>query len=88
MLQASNPKNIVFFVSILPQFITPGEDVAQQLIVLGIASIVLELPILVFYGVASAKSAALMKERVIEWVEGVAGGILILMGGALVLYKR
>jgi len=87
-LQASNPKNIAFFVAILPQFITPGENVGQQLIILGIVSVSLELPILMFYGFASSKSAALMKERVIEWIEGVAGCILIFMGGALALYKR
>ena len=88
MLQASNPKNIAFFVAILPQFITPDENVGQQLVVLGIISVVLELPILIFYGFASSKSAALMTVRVIEWIEGVAGGILICMGGALALYKR
>lgn len=87
-LQASNPKNIAFFVAILPQFITPGENVGQQLIILGVASVLLEFPVLMFYGLASAKSAALMKERVIEWIEGIAGCILIFMGGALALYKR
>jgi len=88
MLQASNPKNIAFFVAILPQFITPDENVGQQLVILGIVSVALELPILVFYGFASSKSAALMKTHVIEWIEGIAGGILIFMGGALALYKR
>jgi threonine/homoserine/homoserine lactone efflux protein len=88
MLQASNPKNIAFFVAILPQFIIPDENVGQQLVILGIISVVLELPILVFYGFASSKSAELMTARVIEWIEGVAGGILICIGGALALYKR
>jgi threonine/homoserine/homoserine lactone efflux protein len=88
MLQASNPKNIAFFVAILPQFIIPDENVGQQLVILGIISVVLELPILVFYGFASSKSAELMTARVIEWIEGVAGDILIGMGGALALYKR
>jgi len=50
--------------------------------------VLLELPILLFYGFASAKSAAFMKEIVIERIEGAAGGLLILMGGALALYRR
>ena len=87
-LQASNPKNIAFFVAILPQFITPGDNVGTQLVILGVASVMLELPILVFYGFASSKSASLMKERVIVWIEGFAGGILITMGAALALYRR
>lgn len=87
-LQASNPKNIAFFVAILPQFISPEGNVAAQLTILGIASVLLELPILVAYALASSKSAALIKEHTIEWIEGIAGGILIAMGAALALYKR
>ena len=82
-LQASNPKNILFFVAILPQFISPDGNVAAQLIALGVVSVLLELPVLVFYGFASALSARLMKERVIEWIEALGGGILIALGGAL-----
>ena len=54
MLQASNPKMIAFFVAILPQFITPEGNVALQLVVLGVTSVLLELPILVAYGFAAA----------------------------------
>ncbi len=82
-LQASNPKNILFFVAILPQFISPDGNIATQLVILGVVSVLLELPILIFYGFASALSARLMKERVIEWIEAVGGGILIALGGAL-----
>ena len=82
-LQASNPKNILFFVAILPQFISTEGSVVTQLVILGVVSVLLELPILVFYGFASALSARLMKERVIEWIEAVGGGILIALGGAL-----
>lgn len=88
ILQAANPKIIVFFVAILPQFISPEGNVAGQLAVFGVVSVLLELPILAFYGLASAKSAAIMKQRVVDWVEGISGGILIMMGWALALYRR
>ena len=87
-LQASNPKNILFFVAILPQFISPDGDVVTQLVILGVVSVLLELPILVFYGFASALSARLMKERLSEWIEAVGGGILIALGGALASAQR
>jgi len=82
-LQASNPKNILFFVAILPQFISPDGNLGTQFVMLGVVSVLLELPVLVFYGFASALSARLMKERVIEWIEAVGGGVLIALGGAL-----
>lgn len=88
VLQASNPKNIAFFVAILPQFVVPDENLAGQLIILGVASVLIELPILVLYAIASSRSAALMKERLVEWIEGIAGGILIGMGSALALTRQ
>ncbi len=88
ILQASNPKNIAFFVAILPQFISPESNVAGQLVILGIVSVLLELPILVVYGLASSKSAKLMKAHVVEWIEGMGGAILIAMGAMLAMYRR
>lgn len=87
-LQASNPKNIAFFVAILPQFVSPEGNVAGQLFILGLASVLLELPILIFYGAASARSAKWMRAKLIDWIEGIAGGILIMMGAALAAYRR
>ena len=58
------------------------------MLVLGVVSVLLELPILVFYGLASALSARIMKERLIEWIEAIGGGILIGLGGALASSQR
>ena len=87
-LQAANPKNIAYFVAILPQFVSPDGNVAAQLTILGIVSVLLEVPILLAYGLAASKSAALMRAHVVDWIEGCAGGLLIMMGGALALYRR
>lgn len=29
-----------------------------------------------------------MREHIVDWIEGCAGGQLIMMGGALALYRR
>src|SRR5262249_51218877 len=42
VLQTANPKALLFFTAILPQFIDAGRNVALQVIVLGISSIVVE----------------------------------------------
>ena len=87
-LQSSNPKNLAFFVAILPQFVAPDGNVAAQMAVLGVVSVLLELPILLVYGAASAVSARLMTERTIEWIEALGGGVLVALGGALASSRR
>lgn len=87
-VSASNPKNIAYFVAILPQFISPDGNVAMQFVVLGVLSVLIELPIMIFFGVASAASARLLKERAVEWIEAIGGGILVVFGGALAASNR
>ena len=55
-IQASNPKNLAFFVAILPQFIDPAGPVALQMAVLGGVSVLLELPVLLIYALAFFKN--------------------------------
>ena len=56
--------------------------------VLGVLSVLIELPILVVYGAASAYSARMMRKRIIEWIEAVGGAILIALGSALASSQR
>src|SRR5438270_4217245 len=49
-LQAANPKAILFFTAILPQFIDACHNVAMQILILGISSILVEFIILFIYG--------------------------------------
>lgn len=50
LLQLANPKSLLFFVAILPQFINPDAPVAVQVLVLGITSQSAEILVLLFYG--------------------------------------
>src|SRR5690348_5362720 len=49
-LQAANPKALLYFTAILPQFIDARHNVAFQVFVLGISSILVEFVILFTYG--------------------------------------
>lgn len=82
-LQASNPKNLAFFVAILPQFITPDEPVAIQMLILGVVSVALELPILIGYAAAFAFAASLINARMVQRIEALGGGVLIGLGATL-----
>ncbi len=87
-LQASNPKNLAFFVAILPQFVISDGHILFQMSVLGTVSVLLELPVLLAYCTISTLSVRLMRERIVEWIEGIGGGILIALGGALAFSRR
>lgn len=86
-LQAANPKNLAFFVAILPQFLVPGDGVSLQLLTLGAISLLLELPILVAYGAAASWGARAMSSARLAWIEGAAGGLLIAAAAGLLTLK-
>jgi len=76
--QVSNPKAIVFFAAILPQFIDPRGTIWLQLVILTLASVAIELGVLTGYTLAAdrlrRRAAA---ERASLWIERAGGAILI-----------
>lgn len=56
VLQMTNPKALVFFVSILPQFIRADEPIERQMLILGATSIAAEFPVLVLYSVLATRA--------------------------------
>jgi homoserine/homoserine lactone efflux protein len=51
--QLANPKALVFFAAILPQFIDPRADLTMQIVVLGVAGLAVELGVLSTYILAT-----------------------------------
>jgi len=86
--QLANPKSIVFFTALLPQFVTPGGDLYSQFIVLGVVSITVEFPILLGYGWAAERGKKLIAgSRLSSLPERIAGMFLIGAGVKLALSK-
>lgn len=81
-VQLSNPKAVVFFTALLPQFIDPQGPVTLQFVVLGIISTVIEFPVLALYGFAADKGRALYARHT-RWIERIAGGCLVAAGAKL-----
>jgi len=78
VLQAANPKALVFFVALLPQFIDPAAHVTAQIIVLGVTSVAIELIVLLAYGACAGRVRALTaRPRVPRFADGVAGAMLV-----------
>jgi homoserine/homoserine lactone efflux protein len=77
-LQLANPKALLFFLALLPQFIDPARPVASQMLILAATSILPEFCILLGYGWlahralrASAKfGVSSGMNRWLAWIEG------------------
>jgi homoserine/homoserine lactone efflux protein len=83
----SNPKAVIFFMAILPQFITQGKNIPLQFIVLGITSLAIEFIVLMLYGFMASNSKKLVKEnsKFTKTKDRIAGVALIGVGVKLCL---
>jgi homoserine/homoserine lactone efflux protein len=78
LVQAANPKALVFFTAFVPQFVDPALPVASQVAILGITTVVVELPVLAAYGALAARSARLVaRPGFAVWTQRAAGLLLV-----------
>jgi len=77
LTQAANPKALIFFTALLPQFIDPASAIAKQVLVLGTSSVVIEFAVLGFYVIAA--------ERTRRWTGDARFAVPLERGGGLFL---
>jgi threonine/homoserine/homoserine lactone efflux protein len=82
LTQLANPKAIVFFTALLPQFVDPTQPMTMQFVILGVISIVLELPVLLLYGFAADRGRA-RYGRHAALFERLAGACILAAGAKL-----
>lgn len=80
--QISNPKAIIFFIALLPQFIRPEGNVSLQFFILGLTTIVSDGLVLAAYGWISDKGKNLIKQNTIytKIQERLSGLVLVGIG--------
>jgi threonine/homoserine/homoserine lactone efflux protein len=84
-LQLANPKTLVFFVAILPQFVDPRLPIGAQMAWLAAGSIIPEFFILAGYGFAASRAARLATDPRFASLTDRAAGALVLAAAAMVL---
>jgi threonine/homoserine/homoserine lactone efflux protein len=63
VLQLTNPKALMFFVALLPQFIDPQRPAEPQVLILGITSLAAEFPILALYAALAGRASMVARDR-------------------------
>jgi homoserine/homoserine lactone efflux protein len=81
LLQAANPKALLFFAALLPQFIDPALPVVSQVAVLALLSVVIELAVLSLYGAAAGHALRFAREPRYARATNVLAGLLLLTAG-------
>ena len=88
-MQLSNPKAIVFFAALLPQFIDPKGNLMMQVAIFGITNILIESSVLLCYGMAAGRATAIARQpRYARWTNRVSGVLLIGAGSGLAALRR
>jgi homoserine/homoserine lactone efflux protein len=87
LVQGANPKALLFFVALLPQFIDAGAPVGYQLLILGVSSTLIELCVLALYVAFAVRARRLAGARLAGPLERVGGGLLVAAGVRLALLR-
>ncbi len=89
IVQLANPKALLFFAALLPQFIDPAGNVPLQLAILGLTTLVTELIVLAGYtALASAGRKLAVSDGAQRWMKRGVGGVFLVLGAAAALYRR
>lgn len=89
VVQLSNPKAIVFFSALLPQFIDPQRNIGDQVAILAATSAAIEFTVLLGYSLAASQASRWARlPRYTTWMNRAAGGFLIGAGTGLAALKR
>ena len=89
LVQLTNPKNLLFVLALLPQFINAERPLLPQLAIMLTVTVVIDGVVLLAYAHLAVRGARALKgSRVMLWVERAFGGALIFFGIKLLLTRK
>ena len=87
--QGANPKALLFFTALLPQFVNPAAPLVPQIALLAVTSVLIEFGVLTGYAVLASRARGLAhRPRFARVINRVGGGLLIGAGAGLATLKR
>lgn len=89
LVNATNPKGIVFMLAVLPQFIDPARPQVPQYLLCGATVMFTDAVLMTAYTAFAARMMRVLREpRQIRVMNRTFGGLLVGMGALLATFKR
>jgi homoserine/homoserine lactone efflux protein len=81
-MQFANPKGLLYFTALVPQFVDPGSSAAMQIAILGVTSMVVEAVVLVGYGGLAGRARGYLRRPRFALIANRTSGALLVAAGA------
>lgn len=89
IVELSNPKAMLYFVALLPQFVDPAEPIAFQMLIFGVTCIALDTAAYSLYAwLASKTQRFTANARFVRASNRTSGGLLMIAGAMMATVKR
>ncbi|MGH8076684.1 MAG: LysE family translocator [Lysobacter sp.] len=89
MTQLANPKSVLFFGALMPQFVDPAVPLLPQYLLFAAICFVTEFPVLAGYGWIAAQGRRWSASpRMVTWRERLSGACLMGVGASLAAIRR
>ena len=89
LVNITNPKGIIFFAAIVPQFIDVARAQATQYTILAATTVAVDLAVMMGYTALAAKVLRVMRDPSrLRWVNRTLGGAFVAAGAALASFHR
>ena len=83
MTSAANPKAVVFFAALFPQFVNPALQTGKQLVIMGVTYLVIDACFLTIYGGFAGWIESRFRHQVGHHMNQISGALLV--GAAILL---
>ncbi|HJV75044.1 MAG TPA: LysE family translocator [Noviherbaspirillum sp.] len=89
VVELSNPKALLYFVALLPQFINPIEPLGMQMLIFGVTCVGLDIAAYSLYGWLGSKTQRFTANaRFVKTSNRASGGLLMVAGAMMATVKR
>lgn len=87
LVALSNPKMLLFFGAFIPQFVQPGGDQSNQVLLLGVTALIVAALSDAMYALATGRAGSALSRRHVRLVSR-TGGVCLIGGGVWLAFTR